>query len=335
MNLWIFNHYATNMYFEGAGRHHSLAKFLIQRGIKTTIFCANVIHGRNEEVSIENGMFSKKTGKDGVEYIFVKTTAYHNNGMLRLKNIADFYFGVRKVADKIVEENGKPDIIIGSSVHPLALIAAEKFAKKNKIPCICEIRDLWPETLVELNIIGKNNPLTKIMYKGEHSIYKKANGIIFLMPGGKDYIKDKRWQNDVPLDNIYHISNGVDLEQYTADEKRFTVNDKILESDRFKVVYAGSIRQANKIDEFVNLADILKHRGNTNIDFIIYGDGDQRDRLIKMCNDLNLDNIHFMGRVDKNKIPYILSKCDLNIATDESNNLGKYGISWNLSLIHI
>lgn len=44
----------------------------------------------------------------------------------------------------------KPDVIIGSSVHPFAAVAAALLAKKYSVPFVFEVRDLWPETLVAM-----------------------------------------------------------------------------------------------------------------------------------------------------------------------------------------
>ena len=44
-NIWIFNHYATNMYFDNGGRHYWFAKYLKQADYNPVIFCANTLHG--------------------------------------------------------------------------------------------------------------------------------------------------------------------------------------------------------------------------------------------------------------------------------------------------
>lgn len=329
MNLWIFNHYAALMYLDGDGRHHGLAKYLISKGVKVKIFCADFLHGVDEAIEIEDGKYTCKTGADGVEYVIIKTTAYKNNGLSRIKNMIDYYFRVRKVANEIAKKEGTPDIILASSVHPLALIAGEKFAKKHNIPCLCEIRDLWPETLVELGYLSKKKLLTRLMYRGEHSIYRKSQGVIFTMPGGKDYIKDRGWQDDVPLDKVYHISNGVDLDKFRFDVENNTMSEELLNTNKFKIVYAGSIRRVNKVDELVLIAEILQNRGNNDIDILVYGGGNQKEELESKCREASLNNIHFMGKIDKKYVPYVLSKADLTIVTIEQTNLGKYGISWN------
>ena len=43
----------------------------------------------------------------------------------------------------------KPDVIMATSVHPFTCVAGILIAKKYHCPCVVEIADLWPLTLVE------------------------------------------------------------------------------------------------------------------------------------------------------------------------------------------
>ena len=85
--VWIFNHYATDMFFTRGGRHYWFAKYLIRNGYEPTIFCANTRHNtKNQLVTIERGKW--KTDKiDGITSVFVKTTNYLSNGLDRVRNM--------------------------------------------------------------------------------------------------------------------------------------------------------------------------------------------------------------------------------------------------------
>ena len=47
-NIWILNHYASDMYFDHGGRHYNFAKFLRRAGYAPVIFGANSKHGKAE-----------------------------------------------------------------------------------------------------------------------------------------------------------------------------------------------------------------------------------------------------------------------------------------------
>lgn len=329
MNIWIFNHYATDMYFDGAGRHQSFAKYLLRNGHDVKIFCASTVHNSDINVDTNNGIFVERLGKDNVSYVFVKTPEYKGNGFSRIKNMVEFYLRIFKVA-KIYSKCEKPDIILASSVHPLTLVAGIQFGKKNKIPCICEVRDLWPETLVEMGIIDRNSLIAKALYLGEKWIYKRADKLIFTMPGGKEYLKDMNMTHLVSLDKVYNINNGVDLELYDVNKQTEIIDDTDLTNESlFKIIYTGSVRSANHVDDLLEVAKILKEKGKNKIKIIVYGDGDQKEKLENEAKQFEINNIVFKGRADKKYIPYILSQGNLNVVTGKDSEIGRYGISWN------
>ena len=145
--VWIWNHYATNTYFDQGGRHYNFAKFLAEAGYEPVIFCAATIHNSSRQVDTGGALWTEKP--DSVcPYVFVKTRPYAGNGKQRVLNMVDFYRGVKKVALEYANVHGKPDIIYASSVHPLTLVAGIQMARHFGVKCICEVRDLWPEGIV-------------------------------------------------------------------------------------------------------------------------------------------------------------------------------------------
>jgi glycosyltransferase involved in cell wall biosynthesis len=330
--IWIFNHYATNQYFDKSGRHYSLAKYLIREGYNVTIFAASSIHNNRYNLIYDKRRYIMKKS-EGVTFVFIKTRDYRGNGRQRIFNILDYYFNLLKVT-KFLYKGGGPDIIIGSSAHLLACFAALKISKKIKCNNIVEIRDLWPESFVAYGLIKKNNPLLKLMYAFEKYIYVQADKIIFTMEGGKNYISEKGWDNyhggPIKIEKVYHINNGVDLEYFDYNKNHYKLQDNDLDDKSyFKVIYTGSIRLTNNLDILVQAAKKAHNMQMKEVKFIIYGEGDQRERLQEECYKACLTNIIFKGPVPKKYIPYILSKSSVNLLDMYSSPLFKYGISPN------
>lgn len=326
--IWLWNHYATNMFYEKGGRHHWFGKYLLKKGYNVKIFCASTIHNSDFEVDLKGKEYITDIS-DGIEYVFIKTPKYIGNGKARIKNMAAFYRGLFPVSREIAAKDGKPDVILASSVHPLTLVAGIKVTKKFNIPCVCEIRDLWPESLIEIGMLKRSSMISKALYKGEAWIYKKADGLIFTMPGGRDYLIEHGLDKTVDINRVYNINNGIDLEDFNLKKNEIILDDDDLKDDCFRVVYTGSVRSANHVEDLLKAAEICSSKGVADIKFLIYGDGDQKEILEKTAAEKRINNIVFKGRVEKKYIPYILSRGSLNIVTGEDSNLGRYGISWN------
>lgn len=327
--IWIFNHYGTNQFIEHGGRHINFAKNLIKAGYDTTIFVASSLHNTDTNMIQDHALYLRNSSEE-VPFVFVKTSSYSGNGPSRIKNMFQYYLRLFKVAKNFEP----PDVIIGSSVHPLSCVAAIKMAKKYKCKCIIEIRDLWPESIVVYKGISKRNPIIWMLYKLEKWIYKNADELIFTMEGGKDYIVESGWDKehggDIDIKKVHHINNGVDLDIFNYNKEQYTLCDVDLDNEHsFKVIYTGSVRLVNDIGTLVDTASYMQCNGYTGIQFLIYGDGDERKILEKRCTDEKINNIVFKGQVDKNFIPYILSKADLNLIHIRQTDIMKYGCSFN------
>ena len=332
-NVWILNHYAGNMLFDKGGRHYWFAKYLKRNGYNPVVFAANTKHGIPEQWVESDALWVEKTAEEiDTPFVFVKSNVYSGNGKKRVFNMYGFYKNVKKAAKEYAKKYGKPDIILASSVHPLTMVAGIKLAKCFGVKCICEVRDLWPEAIVAYSKrITKKSLLAKIMYAGEKWIYKKAAAVIFTQEGGPDYVCEHGWdtENGGVIDNnkLYHINNGVDLEAFDDNLTNYPYADEDMDnSEYFKVVYAGAIRRINNLGLILDAAKLIK---NPRIRFVIFGSGDELDALKERVVTEHIDNVVFKGRVNKQFIPSIDSKADLNIVHWEMNPLLRVGESYN------
>lgn len=331
--VWILNHYATSMIYDKGGRHYWFAKYLKKSGYEPVIFCANIFHSESDKEVVSVDLYKELRDEEyDIPFVFVKTTPYQGNGKSRIKNMLSFYKNVIKAGRCYARENDVPDVIIGSSVHPLAIMAAYKLSRHFNIECIGEIRDLWPESLVEYGFINRNSNLHRILLRGEKWLYTKCDKLIFTVEGAIDYLKEQGW-GLIFEKKFNHINNGVDLEAFEKNIENYQIkNDKDLNrKDLFKVIYTGSLRKVNKVIELVNVAEMLKHKGYDKIKILVFGSGDQAEEIEKEIETKQLDNIVLKGRVNKQYVPYVLSKSDLNIYLFEKTNLSRFGLSLNKS----
>ena len=328
MNVWIVNHYAIPPSMGGLVRHYYFSKYLQKKGHSVKIFTSSKIHNTDINMIRDKSLYREEM-EDGVEYTFVRSRDYKGNGMDRVINMMDLPFKTWKAMKRFYKRE-KPDVIYTSSPDLFVALFALLFGRKHKIPVVVEVRDLWPESIVEYNGMSRKNPIIQVLYQLEKWIYKRADQLIFTMEGGKDYIQDKGWNKMIDLNKINHVNNGVDLKEYINDIEKYQFQDKDLDDpSMFKVVYVGSVRKANNIGLLVRVGKELRKRNNNRIKIIIYGDGTDKEILEKECKNQNLSNVVFKGKVDKKYVPYILSKSNLNILNYKQAATWKYGGSQN------
>ena len=320
--VWIFNHDACSPSTGPMLRHYNFAKYLSRMGYKVTVFASNRIHATGEVIPVK-GKY-ERFDEDGADFIRVKTTPYKGNGVSRIINWISYYLRLFQIADDLVRAGERPDIIMGSSVHPLAPIAANKISKKLDIPSIVEVRDLWPEAIFMAGYTSPDSLLGKFLSYKENQIYERGDSLVFTKPGDKDHILEMHWDEasggNIDMDKIYYINNGVDLEVYQKQIEEYQVHDEDLENpDKFNIVYTGSLRQTNNLDFILDAAKLIQ-KETPQVQFIIYGAGNQLERLEQRLVDEDIKNVFFKGFVNKKYVPNILSKADCTLLNYSQNN---------------
>lgn len=328
MNIWIVNHYAIPPSMGGLVRHYYFSKYLQKKGHTVKIFTSSKIHNTDINMIKDRSLYREEM-EDGVEYTFVRSRDYKGNGLDRIVNLADLPFKMWKTM-KLFYKKNRPDVIYTSSPDLFVAFFAVLFGKKHKIPVVVEVRDLWPESIVVYNHMSRHNPVIVALYALEKWLYKNAARLIFTMPGGKDYICDKHWDNKIDLSKIYNVNNGVDAKVYEYNKQNYSIEDPLLsDTDAFNIVYTGSIRKVNGIEYLIKVAEFLQKKGYDDIRFLIYGDGNDKEKLIKYCEQNSIRNVYFRGKIDNRAIPYVLAQSKVNYMHGITTPIMKYGCSPN------
>ena len=331
--VWILNHYAIEHFSRKGGRHYWIAENLKKDGYDPVVFGCNEKHNSNGMYYPSEKLAHIVYSELGVPFVAVKSTPYMGNGASRIKNMCIFAKNLIRAAKVYSIRYGKPDVIYASSVHPLTVFAGEKLARYFGIPCIGEVRDLWPETLVAYGSVKKGSVLADFLYWGEKLMYKKADAMIFTMEGAPDYIKEHKWDtaNGGPIDlnYVYHICNGVDIEQFDKNAQEYILPDADLDDPGlFCAVYTGAVKRANNVGLLLDTAEYLRDIDNFRI--LIWGEGNEVEELEKKVISKDLaGRVIFKGFVDKKYIASIVKRADICLMHWERTSVNNYGYDYN------
>lgn len=329
-NIWFVSHYTMPPEYEMRFKTLYHAKILKEMGYDVTIFNSSFLHNTNTNLITDKKPYVFQ-GYGEFDFVHIRTSSYTGNGIKRILNMRMFSQRFCKIANKLVrtKKTELPDVIV-SDLTCVDYKWVYKFASKHKIRLVLDVRDLWPESIVEYLGFSKNNPIIKYLYREEKRMFRLADKIIFSMEGGVDYLREKEIDKIIDMSKVYHINNGVDVEENIHNIEQYPYFDEDLNNQIFfKLVYVGSIRDANGVQSIAECAKILKEI-DSDIKFIIFGEGDKKSEIEAFCKKNDLDNIVFKGFVNKKYIPSILSKADANIITVRQTNITlKYGCSFN------
>ena len=313
MTVWIFNHHALTPEQAGGTRHFDYAKKLVDMNHDVTIFASSFHYAVHEDFKAypSSKDFITETF-EGVEFVWIKTRPYQGNGVDRVINMLDYMHKAQYIARK--EMPTRPDIVIGSSVHLFAVYAGYRCARYYNVPFVMEVRDLWPQTLIDMGM-PKWHPFILVLGWLERFLYKRADAIITNLPYAHRYISQY-----VPENRIYWIANGVDL------SRNMDVAPYLFEEGLFHIVYAGAIGQANQLQILLKAAE--KITDNT-IRIHIVGDGPERARLESYAKRHSLSQVVFHGPVDKQTAVSMINGADLLFFPLVDSPVFRYGIASN------
>ncbi len=325
MKIWLINNYTMLPEHGPMTRQYYFAKELSAQGHEVTVFAGSHIH--NSDIQLVEGERWKIWQEQPFRWVYVHTLAYGKSRKKQVLSMFQFYRNTALAARHFRRQYGTPDVILGSSAHPLAALLAVRLGQKYHCKSIAEVRDLWPESIVVYGIAGPRNPAVIALRWLEKWIYKKADALVFTMEGAYDYILEQGWEKEIPRSKVHYINNGVDLEQFDYNKEHFRVEDADLDDpDTFKVVYTGSVRMGNGLGLLLDAAKAVK---DPRVKFLIWGDGDERKKLEQRVRDEGIGNVVFKGKVEKKYVPSIVSRADLNFAHDDPSPIFRFGVSVN------
>ena len=318
--IMIINHHAVTPKVGGSSRHYELAKELVQRGYNVILVASSNNFSTHKFYFSEEYVVDRE---DGITVLWIKTKPLCTNILYRFVNYIDFYRKVKKYY-KLVD---KPDVVIGSSVHPLTWLAANYICNKTKAESIAEIRDIWPLSMKE--DLGKAYFIARLVFEPiERYAYNHAKYIVTTMPFANEHIQSLIGRSD----HTVWIPHGIDIDKFdrnVADlDDQIPLNIKSFISDGDCCIYTGLLSSSEGLQYLLEAAKRLAEEGDRT-KFAIIGAGAEKAKLEKMIEDHHLVNVKLLGRVDSNLVAPILKYAKVLFCGLADKEAFKYGISKN------
>ncbi len=250
-------------------RMEALVRELSKRGHKVKVITATPNRYSKMDIS-----FNDDFGQN-VEVIRVKNVKQSGSYVKRTYSYIEYFIKTLFVAKSKIRHI---DMIIATSPQILTGYLGALLKKKN-IPFILDIRDLWPDAMVSLNLVTENSFIYKILKKIEIYMYKKATRIIINSPAFEEHI-NKYVDKKIDL-----ITNGLDdyfFNLFSKESPR-----EIKNGDKIKIIYAGNLGMAQDIKILTEIDEKISE----NFIFKLIGDGPQKEEIEKTIKRKNINNI--------------------------------------------
>ena len=317
--LWIVNHYAQEPSGPGGTRHHSLASHLFEHGWQTLIIASSCEHNTGRQ-RLMTGEVRRLQRCNGVDFLWLRVAGEpYSLGWQRFASMALFAFTLLRTAT--TSGLSPPDVVIGSTVHPFAALAAYFLARRHRVPFVFEVRDLWPRTLVAMRAIRPGGVLDCALGLLERWLAHRADRIIVVMQGGVDYFHAL----GIPLDRLLWLPNGAELPTSPPTPLRS-------QTSPFQLLYCGAHGPANALSTVLDAMALLQRRGVGPDQLILrlIGDGSSKLALQHRAQVLGLRTVFFEPSVPKQVLGALASQADAFVVSMQPlPDLYRYGMSFN------
>ena len=175
------------------------------------------------------------------------------------------------------------------------------------------IQDLWPESIIDAGGINSKfifNTVNSMM----NLFYDKSTQIWVQSLGFTNYLQNK----GIHKSKIKFLPNTV--ESFYKPEKVLEKYKSYFPSG-FNIVFAGNIGVAQDFDSIIHSAELL-YKKNIFINWVIIGDGREKNKVIEKINKLNLqEQFHFLGSFPSSEMPLFFACADALLVSLKSSKI--------------
>jgi colanic acid biosynthesis glycosyl transferase WcaI len=271
------------------------------------------------EVTVVTGMPNRPEGRIHRQYrkkLFVEEDwqgirvlrswlyASPEHGTVRtLANNASF---MATAAAHAIARVGTPDVLIASSPPFFPHVSGWAVAKLRRVPLVLEIRDLWPDYLVDMGTLKRGALPSRALFALERYLIRRADRTVVVTESFRRRVIEK----GAAKGSVAVIPNGVDLDRYFASDEPPPLEAMNRRRQGPVVGYLGNIGAGQDLSAVVRAAELVEQR-DPNVSFVVAGDGSQARQVASLAHERRLGNLVLHGPIPKDRTRAFYNACDV------------------------
>lgn len=298
MKICIF----TNHFYPEDFKVNDIAFELAKKGYDITVLTAIPDYPKGKFYDGYSLFKRRRENVNGVNVIRLPIIPRGKGGAVKLILNYVSYFFCLSVFAFFHSLKHKYDRIFVHLTTPFFIgVCARKMAKRQNIPLLFWVLDLWPESLTSAG--GISHPLIiKPQLKMVRKVYEQCDKILISSKGFEKSICEK---GDFKDKLVYFPNWAEEVQgniQADFDIRTIKPFDK---DDNFIILFAGNIGEAQNLDAAIEAAKILQNEKK--IKFVFVGDGRRREYLENLVKEYGLEEtVFFPGRFPIETMPLFM-----------------------------
>jgi glycosyltransferase involved in cell wall biosynthesis len=198
----------------------------------------------------------------------------------------------------------RQDIVIAECPSLFTGIVGWLISKMKKAKFALNVSDLWTDSAVDLGML-RNSSLISVALRMEKFLYQHAHLITGQTQGIVDSIRARVSHTPAAL-----ITNGVDQDFFIKTEHSHAKKQRNggMPSGKFIVGFAGLHGLMQDLETVMEAARLL--REDEDIAFVFYGDGPKKEKLIRLSEEAQIQNVTFFPPQPAERMPEVFTSFD-------------------------
>ena len=200
-----------------------------------------------------------------------------------------------------------PEVVVASSPQFFAGLAGWLVSRRLRRPFVLEIRDLWPESIVQVGAM-RRGALIRLLERLETFLYRTADHVVVVSPAFRSHIEAR----GVPSERITVLPNGVDPEWFEPVPRAEVeaLRAELGLGGKFVASYLGTVGMAHGVEIMLEAA---RKCDDPDVVFLVVGAGAEWGRLREAADSGGLPSFRVLPKQPRDRIRFFYALSDVSI----------------------
>ncbi len=259
-----------------------LSRMLAARGHQVTWWTSTFLHMKKQHVFDSDRMVEVEPG---VRMRLLHGLSYDSN--VSLRRLIDHWIIGRKFAGQAASEP-RPDLILCSFPTIELSLEAVKYGRRESVPVVLDVRDLWPDIFVALAPRGLRSLMRLVLapyFSMTRRAFEGASTVVAINEGFVDWGVKRAGRNRTSRDRAFPMGypDVEPSEDAIRAAKEFWNSLGVAGDGVFKAIFVGNI---GRQFEFEPIVEVARRMAGEPVQFVICGTGNFRETLLRLSKEL-------------------------------------------------
>lgn len=284
------------------GIYHDLLREFVKNGHEITVI---TIREKNKNQPTE------LVKQEKVEFLYIKTGNITKTNFLE-KGLTTFFlpYVIISKIKKYIKDN-EYDLLIYSTPPVTFSKVVDYLRKQKKLKTYLLLKDIWPQSLVDLEVLKRRNPIYSFLKKKEKKLYEQSDFIGCMSQANVDYLlKHNPW---IDPKKVEICPNSIEPMTIEKDEMMIRkVREKYgIPMDKTIFIYGGNLGKPQGMEHIIACLKVCADHPKAY--FVIAGSGTEYARLKAFLDQTLLSNVQLLYQLPKEDYELLANTCDVGL----------------------